>query len=284
MTAVVDRSGRRRRRRLGSAPILTSATILAIGLVVAAAGRLIAPHDPDAQDLLLGVTSRSPGHLLGTDDLGRDVLSRLLVGARTAVIGPAAIAAGSLVLGSAIGLLAGFKGGALGALLMRFTDLIYAVPGLLVAIVVAGVSGGGYWTAVCLLIVLFCPYDARLVRAATLAQRHLPYVEAARLLGTPTWRVLLAELWPNVRSLELANAFLNFAYALVSLSALSFLGIGVPVGSADWGSMLAAARSYLDLNPWAALAPGLAIALMAAATAVLGDALAERLHDAGRVR
>jgi len=256
--------------------------IIATATICAAFGSLISPMSPEQQDLLLGATPPSAEHLLGTDDLGRDVLSRLIVGARSAIIGPIAIAIGALLLGSTIGLIAGFRGGRIGGLLMRTVDLIYALPAFLVAIVLAGVIGGGYWFAVGLLVVLFCPFDARIVRGATLQQRRMPYVQATRLLGMSQSAVLLKEIWPNVRPLELANAFLNFAFGLVYLASLAFLGIGVPPGVPDWGRMVSEGLGYIELNPWGVLAPGLAIVLVAASVTLLGDRLEERLADSGR--
>lgn len=273
----------RRYGRLLLASVLPAGVIAAV-LLSTVAGAALAPHSAGAQDLLLGATGPGGDHPLGTDDLGRDVLSRLIVGARTAVVGPAVIAFASMLLGGAIGLVAGFRGGLTATVIMRVSDLVYALPGMLVAIVVAGVVGGGYWVAVGVLIVLFSPYAARLVRAAVLEQCSRPYVEAARLLGTSGTRIMLRELLPNVRGIALANAFLSFAYALVGLSALSFLGIGVGSGTPDWGRMLAESRSYLDLNAWAAVAPGIALSVLAGTVTLLGDRLEERMDDRGRAR
>ena len=269
-------------RRIDTVIVLA---IIVVALFLAVFGSLVAPQDPSQQDLLLGATPPSPEHWLGTDDLGRDIFSRMLVGTRSAVAGPAAIAIGALLLGSAIGLIAGFRGGRLGAFLMRVVDLIYALPALLVAIVVAGVVGGGYWTAVVLLIVLFSPFDARVVRGASLQQKSMPYVEAAGMLGTPQTRVLLQEIWPNVRPIELANAFLNFAYGLIYLTALAYLGIGVPPGTPDWGRMLYEGLGYIELNPLGGVfAPGLAIIVVAASVTLAGDRLEEWFADSGRAR
>ncbi len=258
--------------------------VIGLSILCAVAGTALAPLPPEQQDLLLGASPPSAEHLLGTDDLGRDVLSRVIVGARTAIIGPVAIAVGAMLLGTAIGLVAGFRGGRLGALLMRMVDLIYALPALLVAIVLAGVVGGGYWMAVGLLIVLFCPFDARVVRGATLAQRRMPYVEATSLLGLPSSHILVKEIWPNVRPVELANAFLNFAFGLVYLASLAFLGIGVPPGVPDWGRMVSEGLGYIEFNPWGVLAPGIAIVLVAASVTLIGDRLEERFWDSGRTR
>jgi peptide/nickel transport system permease protein len=167
---------------------------------------------------------------------------------------------------------------------MRVVDFVYALPGLLVAIVVVGVLGGGYYRAVVLLVFLFCPFDTRLVRAATLEQRRRPYVEAARTLGLPRWRIMFLHIWPNVLPVAVANATLAFAFALVSLASLSFLGIGVGPGTADWGRMLSDSRTLLFQNPATALAPGIALVLTAASVNVIGDWLFERFSDRGQVR
>jgi peptide/nickel transport system permease protein len=230
----------------------------------------------------LGQPSRA--HWLGTDDLGRDVLSRTIAGARTAVLGPLLIALGAMLIGNIFGLLAGYHGGFVDAVIMRVADLVYALPALLVAIVVVGVLGGGYYRAVALLVFLYCPFDTRLVRAATLEQRSRPYVEAARTLGLRRTRIIFVHIWPNVLAVAVANATLAFAFALVSLSALSFLGIGAGPGTADWGRMLADSRTLLFDNPATALAPGIALVLTAASVNVIGDWLFEQLSDRGQVR
>ena len=158
------------------------------------------------------------------------------------------------------------------------------MPALLVAIVVVGVLGGGYFLAVGLLVILFSPVDTRIVRGATLDQRSRAYVEAARMLGLPSRRIMVRHIWPNVLPLALANAFLTFAFSIVSLAALSFLGLGVGPGTADWGRMLSDSRTLLFDVPAAALAPGIAIVVTAASVNVIGDWLYERLSDRGRAR
>lgn len=266
-------------------PVVILALLVASAAIVAAiAGARLAPHSATDQDLLLSLTGPRRGHWLGTDDLGRDIFSRTIVGARTAILGPALVAAGAMLLGNLLGLLGGYRGGWLDTLVTRYADLVYALPALLVAIVVVGVLGGGYFTAVALLVVLYSPVDTRLVRSATLVQRSLPYVEAARVTGVPARRIMLAHIWPNVLPLAVANAFLTFAFSIVSLSSLSFLGLGVGPGEADWGRMLSDSRTLLFDNPWAALGPGIALVLTAASVNVVGDWLFERLSARGRVR
>lgn len=276
-------ASRPRRARIG---IVAGMALVVIGAVVLMAllGSLIAPHDPAAQDPALGVTGPGGGHPLGTDDLGRDVLSRLIVGARTALVGPAIAALLATTVGTALGLLAGYRGGLVDGSIMRGVDLLYALPALLVAIIVVGVLGSGYALAVLVIAVVTCPNDVRLVRSAVLAQRELPYVEAARTLGLRPWRVMVVHLLPNVLPTVVASLLLNFVVALVGLSALSFLGLGVTAGTADWGLMLAENRRLVDVNPWSAVAPALLIVLLAAAVTIAGDRIFDLLSERGRNR
>jgi peptide/nickel transport system permease protein len=267
----------------GLSPLVVAALVVVAAVVVAAiAGPAIAPHSATAQDLATGISGPSSDHWLGTDDLGRDVFSRTIVGARTAVLGPLLVAAGAMVIGNLLGLVAGYRGGWLDTLVSRYADLVYALPALLVAIVVVGVVGGGYYTAVALLVILYSPVDTRLIRSATLVQRSQPYVEAARVSGIPARRIMLAHIWPNVLPLAVANAFLTFAFSIVSLAALSFLGLGVGPGTADWGRMLSDSRTLLFDNEWTALGPGIALVVTAASVNVVGDWVFERLSERGR--
>jgi peptide/nickel transport system permease protein len=273
------------RARRGFSPAVALAFVVLAAVVFCAAfGPWIAPHDPNEQDLLFSLTGPSREHLLGTDDLGRDIASRTIVGARTAVVGPLLIAFGAMVIGSLLGLLAGYLGGLSDSSISRWVDLVYAMPALLVAIVVVGVLGGGYFLAVGLLVVLFSPIDTRIVRGATLDQRSRPYVEAARMLGLSNRRIMGRHIWPNVLPLALANAFLTFGFSIVALASLSYLGLGVGPGTADWGRMLSDSRTLLFDVPAAAIAPGIAIVITAASVNVIGDWLYERLSDRGRAR
>ena len=279
----VPRVRGRRRRRI---PLLQLFCLAVVGVVVLAAllGSQITPHDPSALNLLLSTSNPSAGHWFGTDTLGRDIFSRVVIGSRTALMGPALVAVGAMLVGNIFGTIAGYYGGAVDAWIMRCVDLMWSVPGLLVAIVVVGVIGGGYWIAVSVLIVLTAPWDVRLIRGATLEQRPRAYVEAVRALGLPARSVMFKHIWPNVLPVIVANTFLAFAQALVSLAALSFLGLGVPPGTADWGVMLSENRALLYHDPVAALAPGVAIVLVATAMNLLGDWAYELLADRGRAR
>jgi peptide/nickel transport system permease protein len=277
-------SPRKRGRRRPSLLIALSTLIVVLVVACALFGSLFAPFGANAQNLISATQGPSAHHLLGTDDFGRDILSRIIVGARAAVIGPAIIAIGALIIGNALGLIAGYVGGRVDYAIMRLADLVWALPGLLIAIVVVGVIGGGYYVAVTVLVVLTFPIDARIVRGAALQQRNMPYVEAARTLGIAPWRVMLRHIWPNLLPLVMANTFLNFAFSLVSLSGLSFLGLGVPLNTPDWGAMLAQNLSLIQTNALACLGPAIALLLTAVSMNLIGDWTYERLSDRGRAR
>lgn len=270
----------------GRAPIVMTLCFAFVGVVVLLVllGDLLAPQDPSAQDLAGSLAGPSAEHWLGTDSLGRDVFSRLIVGTQTAVIGPLIIAVVSMLIGNTLGLLAGYRGGSVDSLLMRWVDLMVAVPSLLIIIVVAGVLGGGYWLAVIVLTILTVPFDARVMRAATLEQVSRPYVEAAKTLGVSDRRIMLHHIWPNIASVAVANAVLVFAGSLIGLSGLSFLGLGAPPGTPDWGQMLAESQALLFSNPIAAIAPGIAIVLTATAVNLIGDWIYEKMSSRGANR
>jgi peptide/nickel transport system permease protein len=272
--------------RRGRTSWLIVACLVIVGAVVVMVvfGSLIAPQNPGTQNPLNALAKPSGAHWLGTDSLGRDVFSRLIAGARTAFIGPLVIAVSSLVLGNLLGLWAGYKGGRVDAVIMRWVDLMWSVPGLLVIIVVSGTLGGGYWLAVGLLVILTVPFDTRVVRGATLEQAPRPYVEAARTLGVPGWRIMVWHIWPNVSPVAVANAFLNFAGSLTAIAGLSFLGLGVAPGTPDWGLMLSEGLQDLFVNPVAVLAPGVLLVLTATSMNLIGDWLQERLSSRGATR
>jgi peptide/nickel transport system permease protein len=278
------RESRAIRSRRISVVILCCFLVVSAVIVMAALGSLIAPQDPNEQNLSAVLAKPSGDHWLGTDALGRDVASRIIAGARSAFLGPFIIAVGSALLGSILGLLSGYYGGRTDSLLMRYVDLMFALPGLLVIIVVAGAFGGGYSLAVGLLVILTMPFDLRMVRGATLEQVPRPYVEAAKTLGVRDWRIMLLHIWPNVSSVVVAQIFLGFAGALVALSGLSFLGLGISPGTPDWGLMLSEGRTLLFANPIAVLAPAVAIVLTATSMNLIGDWSYERLQSRGANR
>jgi peptide/nickel transport system permease protein len=256
--------------------ILIAVLIIAVVAICAVLGEWIAPYSPFLQRLGVGDTPPSAAHIAGTDLLGRDVLSRVIYGARTALVGPVVVAGGAFAIATLLGLLSGYLGGLVDSAIMRWVDFMFALPGPLVAIVVVGVVGGGYWTAVFVLVVLFTAPNTRIVRSAVLEQRPLPYVDAARTLGISKTRILFVHILPNVLPIILAYIVLDFAFALVNLAGLSFLGLGVEPGTPDWGRMLFEYRNILFSNPVALLLPAGMIILTAVSMNLIGDWLFER--------
>ncbi len=273
----------RPRRRIGA---VTSIALLFAALMVlcVVGGSLLAPQQYNAIDAAVGATEPSVSHPLGTDALGRDILSRVIVGARPAILGALAVALGALAIGGTLGLLAGYFGGRTESVVMRWVDLMWILPAFLVVIVVAGILGGGYGLAILLLIVFSAPWDARVARSSALEQRPRAYVEAAKVADLGNARIIFRHILPNTAPVIMANTFLTFATALVSLAALSFLGLGGGPGSPEWGRMLSENRDILFENPWASIGPGAAIALTAASVSLLGDWLYELTDSRGKSR
>lgn len=261
-------------RNLRLTPVLCAIPLVAI-VVFAVAGSWLVPS-PIPQDPLLGtVPPGTDGHLFGTDLLGRDILDLSIAGTRSAVIGPIVIALGSMLLGMVLGTTSGYIGGWVDLVLTKYADLLLALPVTLIALVVAGLIDGGYWVTVLVLVVLFSPTDIRLMRSAVLTQATQPYIESARVLQLSRWRIMFRHILPNVLPIAFATMLLNIAFALVAMSALSFLGLGVGPGEPDWGRQLADGRDLLSQNAAAALVPGLLIIITAAAINLMGDWLQE---------
>ncbi len=283
MTAALELVSAPTLRRRSRMPVTVALAlgILALTALAVLFGNLLYP-DAARQDILSGLLpAGTPGYPLGTDELGRDILAMTIAGAASALVGPVCVAAGSMVLGIVLGTLAGYERGWLDIVISRWTDLLLALPVLLAAIVVSGVFGGGYWITVVLLILLFSPSDIRIVRAGVLEQTARPYIEAARMLSLSRWRVMFRHILPNVSTLVLTNAMLNVAFALVAFSSLSFLGVGVPPGTADWGRQLTDNRAIMFENPWAVVVPALLIIVVAAAVNLVGDWIGQRLSQVG---
>jgi peptide/nickel transport system permease protein len=257
--------------------IVISFCIMAVVIVCALFGASVAPDSPFTQRLQLGDVPPSADFLAGTDLLGRDVLSRVVYGAWTALVGPIVVAVGAWMIATVLGLLSGYLGGWVDSAIMRWVDFMLALPAPLIAIVVVGVVGGGYWTAVMVLIILFTAPDTRIVRSAVLEQRPRPYIDAARALGVSKTRILFVHILPNVLPIILAYVVLDFAFALVNLAGLSFLGLGVEPGTPDWGRMLFENRTILFTNPVALLLPAAMVILTAVSMNLIGDWLFERL-------
>jgi peptide/nickel transport system permease protein len=250
-----------------------AALVLIAAMVVA--GPLVAPHGPDS---LAGVPYTAPGGgaLLGTDALGRDVLSRVLDGGRSLVVVAVAATALAYLAGAAAGLLAGYTRGLLDPVIMRLVDVIIAFPPILLLLVLA--SGAGHSLAGLTLgiAVVQFPGVARIVRSAALAASVRGYVQAATARGEPTRYILFREILPNIRTTIVADAGTRLTVSILLVAALSFLGFGQRPPAPDWASMISENQSGLALNPWAALAPALIIAVLTVALNVLADAMVRR--------
>ena len=256
--------------------------VVTILMVLAAVGEWLWPVSPNAQNLYLIAAKPGAAHWLGTDTLGRDVFARVIAGARSAVVGPLIIAASGLVVSSLLGVGAAYLGGAVDNLTLRVVDIMLALPGLLIAIVIVSLGGGGYWMAILVLSILNVQGDIRIVRGAALDQKSLPYIEAARILGIPRWRIMFMHILPNISAILVADFALDFALALVALSGLAFLGLGAQPGTPEWGTMLSDNEAILFTNPLGSLAPAAAIVLLAVSVNLIGDWIFDRYAGRGR--
>jgi peptide/nickel transport system permease protein len=252
--------------------------VLVVGLVAAALlAPLIAPHDPNGVDIARKYRGPSGDFLLGTDNLGRDILSRLLVGARLSI--GTAVVAGLLIglLGLVMGMAAGWFGGAVDAVISRVVDVLLAFPLFLLALGITGLIGPGLRNLTIALVSVAWAGYARIVRSAVLAERGKLYVEAARAAGASEVRILRKHVLPNVVAPVLVLTTLDMGVVLLAVSGLSFLGLGVKPPTPEWGAMLAEGRNYLDQGPQMTVFPGAAIFLMVLGFNLLGDGLRDAL-------
>jgi ABC-type dipeptide/oligopeptide/nickel transport system permease subunit len=253
---------------------------LAIGLVVsgligglALLAPAVAPYDPVRVNTNEVLVPPGAGHWLGTDDIGRDLLSRILYGAQTSLVLGLAVVLASTLVGAAIALVGGYRGGRLDMVLMRIMDGFLAFPGLILALAMVSFLGASNLTIVLSIAVVATPGIARITRSQVLVERRRDFVEAARVVGASDARILLHHILPNVAALITVQASLNLAFAILTEASLSFLGVGVPPPAPTWGTMLRAGYSYLQQAPWVAISPGAAIFLTVLGFNLLGDGL-----------
>lgn len=254
-----------------------SSVSLVIVVVAAISAPLLTPYDPNKIDVRNGfLPPGSEGHLLGTDDLGRDVFSRLVYGGRVSLSIAGATALGAGIFGMLIGLLAGYIR-RLDMLLMLLMDGLMAFPSIVLALVVIAVAGRSQVNVVLALVIVFSPRIARVVRSAVLVLRENAYVEAAQSLGGSDWRIMMKHLLPNALAPWLVQVTLILAYALLTEAGLSFLGLGGNTEHPSWGGIISEARIQLARAPWLTLYPGLAIAVTVLAVNIMADDLRDRL-------
>ncbi|MFP3986694.1 ABC transporter permease [Streptomyces sp. E11-3] len=271
------RAGLRGLRALGDGPLFPAAVILLVALVAAALfAPLVAPYAPESVDLSASLLGTTGDHWLGTDQSGRDVLSRLVYGARTGLLGPLLVVMLSTLLGTLLGVVAAWRGGWADAILSRSMDLVFAIPGLLVAIMFVAVLGPGTTAPVIAIAIAYTPYVGRLVRGIAQQEKARPYIEAYRVQGWAGWTICVRHLLPNIAPIVLAQSAINFGYALMDLAALSFLGFGVQPPAADWGAMINEGQSALQQGAMLpALAPSACIVLAVVAFGVVGEGIAD---------
>jgi len=266
------------KRKSGNWFLYIAIAYLAILGAAAAAAPRVAPYRPTEQDLESRFAAPSVEHPLGTDNFGRDILSRIIHGSRSALlVGLVSVSIAS-ILGTIVGLTAGLSGGLVDNTLMLIMDSLLSFPTVLLAITVVSFLGYGLVQVMVAIGVIFSPVFARLVRAETLSIKTEGYVEASRALGTPIVKIVFKHILPNMLGKVVVQCSITFALSVVIEAALSYLGLGTQPPTASWGLMLKDARNYLVQAPWMAVYPGLAIALTVFCFNILGDTLSEKLN------
>ena len=284
LTGAAPRSGQSQLRRnlkrflIGNRLNLAGLIIVVVFLILAIFGQVLSPYDPYAQDITGSkLLPPSASHPLGTDELGRDLLSRIMTGSRISLQVAVVVLTFAVCFGTLIGSIAGYFGGIVDELLMRFTDMFLAFPALILAIAIAASLGRElYWTMVALSTV-FWPWYARLVRGQILTIRERDYVTAAESMGLSGPRLLTRHILPTAASVIIIQLTLDVGYAILATSSLSFIGLGAQPPSPEWGTMMSTARNYFREAWWYTTFPGVALTLTVFAFNVLGDGLQDAL-------
>ncbi|MDE2335229.1 MAG: ABC transporter permease [Rhodospirillales bacterium] len=249
---------------------------LIITLILVAAP-LLAHLNPDAQDPLATFAPPSAAHLMGTDEFGRDMFARVVVGGRTTVLACLGVVVLGGVVGSTIGLIAGFFGGALGFAIMRMVDLLLAFPGILLALAVSAILGPGLVNGVIAIAAILVPVYARLVEGAAVEVRHLPYVDAATTLGASSRWIILRHVLPNVSPGIIVLTTTWLGIAALWIAALGFIGLGVQPPTPEWGAILSDGQNYITIAWWITVFPGMFLALFVVGVNLIGDGLRDEL-------
>jgi peptide/nickel transport system permease protein len=271
------RSSRRVRRFIRNRLALVGLAIVAAIILLAALASVISPYDAiehNYDEMLLAPSGR---HLMGTDDLGRDILSRVLYGSRFALLIGVAVVLLELAVGATMGFIAGYFGGKVDTLIMRVVDMVLAIPTLILAIAIAGAFGGGLWVMIIAIAVAGWGEFSRLVRAQVLSLKELTYVEAARAVGAGNMHIIFSHILPNSMGPVLVYTTLYMPTAILWSAALSFLGLGAQPPTPEWGSIIADGRAFISYAWWIATFPGLAIMLTTFGFNCVGDGLRDAL-------
>jgi peptide/nickel transport system permease protein len=256
--------------------------VIATFILLALFASFVAPYDPVATSWSAVRKPPSALHWFGTDDLGRDILARVIFGARASLLAGAISVGIALTIGVPLGLLAGYRGGLVDALISRITDAMLACPFLILAIALAAFLGPSLGNAMIAIGISATPIFIRLTRGQVMSVKVEDYVEAARAVGNPSWRIALVHILPNILPALMVQATLAIAAAIIAEAALSFLGLGQQPPSPSWGSMLNAAQRFLTNAPWMAIWPGLAIFLVVLSLNLVGDGLRDALDPRQR--
>ncbi len=252
-------------------------TLAALLLLVAIFADKLCPYDPYAQDLTVSYNPPGLQHLMGTDVYGRDIFSRVIIGARTSIFSTLALVAVITVIGTIVGVICGYLEGAVDSVVMRVSDLCLAFPGLVFALAVAAILGGGMHNAVIALAVISWPKYSRIARSQTLAIKNSFFIQAAVLSADNPFQIILRHILPNIAGPILVTAMLDIGTMMMELAGLSFLGLGAQPPVAEWGSMMSSGRSMLQTYPWVVLSPGIAIFISVVIFNLLGDTVRDLL-------
>ncbi len=251
-------------------------------ILIALFAPYLTPYDPYEQDLGNALLPPGKEHLLGTDRYGRDMLSRVMVGAQSTISSALLLVVVITVTGSMIGIICGYHGGKLDVFLMRLSDVFLAFPGMVFAIAVASVMSGGIFNAVVALACISWPKYARITRSQVMAIKNMPYIEAAKLSGSGTLKIIRKHILPNIAGAIVVTAVLDIGTMIMEIAGLSFLGLGATPPTAEWGSMMSNGRSMLQTSPWVILAPGTAIFLTVMIFNLAGDTMRDILDPRQR--
>lgn len=252
--------------------------ILLLALLMVAGGAHVAPFDPESISILTRYRPPSAEHWFGTDQLGRDIFSRVLVGARSTILLSLLATALAMVIGSVLGTASAYLGGKVDEFLMRTMDAVMAIPSLLFALLIVSTLGQSSMNAVLAITIAFVPGMVRIARSVALAARQQDYISAAIARGEAGYYIILHEMLPNILAPIIVEATIRVAFAIMLFATLSFLGLGAQPPEPEWGLMVSEARSYFFKAPWMMMIPGLAIALVAIGFNLLGDGLRDVLN------
>ena len=253
--------------------LIVFAGLAAALLLITIFAKNICHYDPYAQDLTQAMQPPSAAHLMGTDTYGRDMLSRVLIGAQTSISSTFALVAIITVFGTVVGIFCGYYGGIVDSVMMRISDVCLAFPGLVFAMAVAAILDGGVRNAVIALALISWPKYSRIARGQTLSIKNLPYMQASQLAGDSVLQMIFRHVLPNIVGPILVTSMLDIGTMMMEIAGLSFLGLGAQPPVAEWGSMMSSGRSMLQTYPWIVLSPGLAIFVSVVIFNLLGDTI-----------